>query len=74
MRDLQSNEIKLAALVAPAGLDPALAAAINLSIDQAFVFAFRLVMLLCAALAIISAAFAWRMIAVGPAPGASPSA
>jgi MFS family permease len=62
--DLQANEIKLAAMAVPPGLDASLASTIKVSINQAFVFAFRFVMLICAALAITSAAFAWRMIAV----------
>jgi EmrB/QacA subfamily drug resistance transporter len=68
MQDLQSNEIRLAALAVPAGLDPAMAAAIQTSIQQAFVFAFRLVMVICAALSIASAFFAWQMIAAAPNP------
>jgi hypothetical protein len=62
--DLQANEIKLAAMVAPAAIDANTASAIKVSINHAFVFGFRFVMLICAALAITSAAFAWRMIAV----------
>jgi EmrB/QacA subfamily drug resistance transporter len=63
MHDLQSNEIRLAALAIPAGIDPSMAAAIKVSIDRSFVFGFRLIMLICAGLSITSAAFAWRMIA-----------
>ena len=63
--DLQSNEIKLAAMNVPAGIDANIASAIKVSINRAFVFAFRLVMLICTCLSITSAAFAWRMIAVG---------
>jgi EmrB/QacA subfamily drug resistance transporter len=64
MHNLQANEIKLAGLKVPAGTDSNLAAAIRASIERAFVFGFRLAMLVCAGLAITSAAFAWRMIAV----------
>jgi hypothetical protein len=63
MHGLQSNEIKLAALAVPSGLDSSTATALRISIDQAFVFGFRLIMLICASLAVISAVFAWRMIA-----------
>jgi hypothetical protein len=63
--DLQANEIRLAAMAVPPGIDPSTAFIIKVSIDQAFVFAFRFVMLICAALAIISAVFAWRMMAAG---------
>jgi EmrB/QacA subfamily drug resistance transporter len=63
--ELQANEIKLAAMVVPTGIDANTASAIKVSINQAFVFGFRFVMLICAGLAITSAAFAWRLIAVG---------
>ena len=62
MKELQSNEIRLAALKVPAGIDPNIGATIRISVDRAFVFGFRFVMLICAALSIASAAFAWRMI------------
>ena len=67
MQDLQSNEIRLAALAVPVGIDAEMAAAIRVSIERAFVFAFRLVMVICAGLSIASASFAWRMIA-SPSP------
>ncbi len=63
MRDLQSNEIKLAAMAAPTGIDTSMAAAIEVSISRAFVFGFRVITLICAGLALTSAVFAWRMIA-----------
>ncbi len=59
---LQSNEMKLAALPVPSGTDPSTAAALKTSIDGAFVSGFRLIMLICAGLAVASATFAWRMI------------
>lgn len=59
---LQSNEIKLAALAVPHGLDSSTATALRISIDRAFVFGFRLIMVICASLALISAVIAWRMI------------
>jgi EmrB/QacA subfamily drug resistance transporter len=62
--NLQANEIKLAAMEVAPGLDASVASAIKVSINQAFVFGFRFVMLICAGLATTSAAFAWRMIAV----------
>ena len=64
MHHLESNEIRLAALAVPPGLDSSTAAALKTSIEGAFVFGFRVIMLICACLAVISAAFAWRMIAV----------
>jgi EmrB/QacA subfamily drug resistance transporter len=63
--ELQSNVGRLAALKAPAGTDPVTASAIESSILSSFVFSFRLVMWICGALALASAAIALRMI---PAP------
>jgi EmrB/QacA subfamily drug resistance transporter len=63
MRNLRSNEVRLAAIAVPAGIDPGTAAQLRGSIEQAFVFAFRLIMLVCAGLAAASSGFAWRMIA-----------
>jgi EmrB/QacA subfamily drug resistance transporter len=63
--ELRSNEIKLAALKAPDGVEPATAAAIESSIVASFVFSFRLVMWICSALALAGAAVAWRMIPGG---------
>ena len=60
--ELRSNEIRLAALKAPAGVDPPTATAIESSIAASFVFSFRLIMWICAALAVGGAAAAWRMI------------
>ncbi len=60
--ELRVNEIKLAALKPPRAVEPATAAEIESSIIAAFVFSFRLVMGICAALAVVSAAMAWRMI------------
>ncbi len=60
--ELQSNATKLAALKAPAGVGPATAAAIESSVVASFLFGFRLMMWVCAALAIASAAVAWRTI------------
>ncbi len=59
---LQSNEIKLAALKPPEGVEPQTGAAIESSIVSSFLFGFRLMMWICAALALTSAAVAWRMI------------
>jgi EmrB/QacA subfamily drug resistance transporter len=61
-QDLRANEIKLAGLPLPAGLDPAANVAIEESVREAFVYAFRMVMLICAGLSLASAAVAWRMI------------
>ena len=66
LRAIQSNEIKLAGLQLPFGLNADTAAVIRASVSQAFVFGFRLVMLICAGLSMISAAFAWLMIPTTP--------
>jgi EmrB/QacA subfamily drug resistance transporter len=60
--ELRANEIKLAGLEPPLGAEPATAATIESSVIAAFVFSFRSMMGICAALAFASAAVAWRMI------------
>jgi MFS family permease len=62
LQELRANEIKLAGLQAPADLDPRTQAAIKESIRQAFVFAFRIAMWICAGLSLTSAAVTWRMV------------
>src|SRR6266852_3881353 len=62
LQKLQADEIKLAGLQVPAGLNPSTKAAIKESIAEAFVFGFRMVMLICAGLSVASAAVAWLMI------------
>jgi predicted MFS family arabinose efflux permease len=60
--ELQSNETRLGALKPPAGIDATTASAIESSIVASFVFSFRVVIWICTALALSSAAVAWRMI------------
>jgi MFS family permease len=60
--ELESNRSKLAALKPPGGLDPASVSATEAAIRSSFVASFRLVMWICAALALASSATAWRMI------------
>ena len=62
LQRLQADEIKLAGLQVPAGLNPSTKAAVKESIGEAFVFGFRLVMLICTGLSLVSAAVAWLMI------------
>jgi EmrB/QacA subfamily drug resistance transporter len=62
LRSIQSEEIKLAGLQIPQGLDPGTAAAIRKLAGEAFVFGFRLVMLICTALAATTSAVAWLLI------------
>jgi hypothetical protein len=60
--DLESHVAKLGALDAPANLDPQTTVRVRTAITRAFVFGFRIIMLVCAGLAIASAAVAWRII------------
>jgi EmrB/QacA subfamily drug resistance transporter len=62
LHDIQSNLVKLGDLAVPSNLDAGTAATLRASITHAFVFGFRLNMLICAGLAIASAAVALRMI------------
>jgi MFS family permease len=65
IHSVQSNEIALAALSVPPGVDSNAATALKILIDRSFVFGFRLIMLICAGLSVASSAFAWRMIGAG---------
>jgi EmrB/QacA subfamily drug resistance transporter len=60
--ELQTNVIKMAALKPPEGVEPRTAAAVESAIIASFVFSFRLVMWICAALALASAVLTWRLI------------
>jgi len=59
---VQSNQIKLAGLDLPSGVDAPTAALLRTSISHAFVFGFRIVMLFCGGLCVASAAVAALMI------------
>jgi EmrB/QacA subfamily drug resistance transporter len=76
--EMRANEIKLAGLEPPAALDPKLRVAIAGCIRGAFIFGFRIVMLICAALSIAGSATAWLMIPANqhriPPPPRSPYA
>ncbi|MGA9509217.1 MAG: MFS transporter [Candidatus Sulfotelmatobacter sp.] len=62
LQELKANAIKLAGLPIPAGVASTLRAAISRSIGEAFVFGFRVVMLICTGLSLASTAVAWLMI------------
>jgi EmrB/QacA subfamily drug resistance transporter len=62
LEELRANTSKLAGLQVPAGLDASVAAGIRESIQNAFVFGFKIVMWMCAGLALASAGVAWVMI------------
>jgi EmrB/QacA subfamily drug resistance transporter len=62
VHQLESNVTKLGSLDAPPGVDSQTAAAIRSAISDAFIFGFRLIVLVCAVLATASAGVAWRKI------------
>lgn len=62
LRELQANEIKLGGLQVPASLSSTTKTSIDELIRQAFVFGFRIIMLICAGLSLGSAAVAWLSI------------
>ena len=71
-QELESNVARLGSLHAPSNVDSQTAAAIRSAVAESFVFAFRLIMLVCAGLALTSAGVAWRGIPsqrVETAPG-----
>ncbi|MBV8049573.1 MAG: MFS transporter [Acidobacteriaceae bacterium] len=62
VRQLESNVSLLGNLKPPPGADPQTAATIRATIVGSFVFAFRVIMLVCAGLSAASAFVAWRKI------------
>ena len=62
VHELESNVPRLGDLRAPPDVEPQTAAMIRAAVVQAFVFGFRVITLLCALLALASAAVAWRKI------------
>lgn len=62
---IEVDEIKLAGLQLPEGIDPSTQAVIKESIAEAFVSGFRIIMLICAGLSTAGAALAWLMIPKG---------
>jgi predicted MFS family arabinose efflux permease len=60
VHQLESNVAKLGSLDAPPGVDSQTAAGIRSAVSDAFIFGFRLIVLVCAVLAIASAGVAWR--------------
>jgi hypothetical protein len=62
LQEIQTQKVKLAGLQMPVGIDSGMTSAIKRSIADAFVFGFRIVMLLCAGLSVASAAVAKRML------------
>ena len=62
VHELELNVAKLGSLDAPPSVDPQTALAIRAAVAESFVFGFRLIMFVCAGLAVASAAVAWRKI------------
>ena len=62
LREVQANENKLAGLQVPRNLDASTAQAVRDSVQSAFVYGFRMVVLICAGLAVASAAITAKMI------------
>ncbi len=62
LHEIQAGEIKLAGLQLPTSLNETTGTAIKESVREAFVFGFRLIMLICAGLSVASAAAAWLLI------------
>jgi EmrB/QacA subfamily drug resistance transporter len=62
LRSIQSNLVRLGDLRPPPNLDPALSSRIQADIGGAFVFGFRLIMCLCAGLAVASSWIAFKII------------
>jgi EmrB/QacA subfamily drug resistance transporter len=59
LHQLESNVARLGSLEVPPNTDPQTATTIRSAIFQAFVFGFRLIMVLCACLAVASSFIAW---------------
>ena len=59
---LHSNAIKLAGLDLPSGLDAGTIMAIHTSVSRAFIFGFRIEMIICAGLSLASGAVAWLLV------------
>jgi len=62
IHELASNVARLGSLDAPPGTDQQAVTSIRSAVAKAFVFGFRLIMLLCAGLATASAMIAWQKI------------
>jgi hypothetical protein len=62
LQEIRSTAVKLGGLNVPSNLPSSISATIRTEIVQAFVFAFRLIMIICTCLAVASAWIALRMI------------
>jgi len=73
LREVNAEEIKLAGLQVPLGLNSGTSAAIKECVKGAFVFGFRIVMLACAGLSVASAAVSWLTIRKDPDRSGAPT-
>jgi EmrB/QacA subfamily drug resistance transporter len=62
LNEIQANKVKLAAIKLPSDLDPGTRDDVKASISEAFLFGFRVITLICAALALGSATVTWLFI------------
>jgi hypothetical protein len=62
LQEIRSNAVKLGGLDVPSNVPSSMSVTIRADIVQGFVFAFRLIMIICACLAVASAWIAFRMI------------
>jgi EmrB/QacA subfamily drug resistance transporter len=62
VQELRANAVRLGGLQVPGGLDVKTSGLVRSAIPQSFVLSFRVVMLICAGLALLSAAIAWLLI------------
>jgi EmrB/QacA subfamily drug resistance transporter len=65
VHQIESNAVQLAGLDTPANLGAESSALVRAAIGRSFVFGFRLIMFICAGLAVASASIASRMIPAG---------
>lgn len=59
LREMHSRVTRLAGMEMPANLDSKTAAAIRVAVQHAFIFGFRVIMLICAGLSAVSSVVAW---------------
>jgi hypothetical protein len=62
LHEIQAGEIRLAGMQLPASLNETTGTAIRESVREAFVFGFRLIMLICVGLSLASTTAAWLLI------------
>jgi len=71
-QQIEANSIQLAAMTVPTELNEDTRSLTSFSIRTSFIFAFRVVMAICAVLSLVSAAFAWWRIPAREPSGAPP--